>query len=131
MRRVSSFYVSEPQGFAAQPLFVNAVARVSWSGTPAALLRLCRSIERALGRVATFPNGPRIIDLDVLDFGGRIRRSPDPVLPHPRLASRRFVLAPLAEIAPRWKHPETGRRAGELLACLPRRPWARRIPARG
>jgi 2-amino-4-hydroxy-6-hydroxymethyldihydropteridine diphosphokinase len=77
--------------------------------------------------VRTFRNGPRSIDVDLLDLGGVVRRSSDPVLPHPRMARRRFVLAPLAEIAPAWRHPVRGLSARRLLAALPARPRARRI----
>lgn len=129
-RRVSSFYLTEPVGYANQRPFYNAVARISWEGTPAKLLSAVRRIERRLGRVPTFPNGPRIIDIDLLDVGGAVRSRPDPVLPHPRLSDRRFVLAPLAEIAPSWRHPVTGLTAVELLAKLERRPRVRRIASR-
>ena len=125
--RVSSLYRSEPVGHADQPSFWNAVAEISWSGTPAALLRLARKIEEELGRVPTFRNGPRVIDVDLLDLEGIRRKGPDPILPHPRLPDRRFVLAPLAEIAPAWRHPVTGQTVKEMLTMLPRRPWVRRI----
>lgn len=75
----------------------------------------------------TFAGGPREIDVDILDLGSLVKKR-DPILPHPRLAARRFVLAPLAEIAPEWKHPVTGLTAREMLAQLPRRPGVRRIP---
>jgi 2-amino-4-hydroxy-6-hydroxymethyldihydropteridine diphosphokinase len=126
--RVSSFYLSEPVGYADQPAFFNAVARIRWTGTPRELLSEVKGIERRLGRAPTFRNGPRVIDIDLLDVGGAVRRGPDPVLPHPRLAGRRFVLAPLAEIAPRWKHPVTGTTARRMLAALPERPRARKLP---
>lgn len=68
-----------------------------------------------------------MIDVDLLDLGGAVRDGHDPVLPHPRLSGRRFVLAPLAEIAPEWRHPVSRRTARELLLALPARPGARRI----
>jgi 2-amino-4-hydroxy-6-hydroxymethyldihydropteridine diphosphokinase len=83
-----------------------------------------------VGRTRSFRNGPREIDVDILDLSGRRRRSRDPILPHPRLTSRRFVLAPLAELAPGWRHPESGRTAEELLRALPARPRATRLSAR-
>ena len=130
IERVSSIYRTEPVGIADQPVFYNAVARIRWRGSAARLLRLAQEIERRLGRTRGPRNGPRVIDVDLLDVGGRIRRGPPPILPHARLASRRFVLAPLAEIAPLWRDPRTRRTARELLAGLPARPWARRLAGR-
>ena len=86
-------------------------------------------MERRGGRIPTFAGGPREIDVDILDLGSLIENR-DPILPHPRLAGRRFVLAPLAEIAPEWKHPVTGLTAKVMLARLPRRPGVRRIPSK-
>ena len=130
VERVSSVYRTEPVGIADQPVFYNAVVRVRWRGSAAALLRLAKETERRLGRTEGPPNGPRLIDVDLLDVGGAIRHASDPILPHPRLAGRRFVLAPLAEIAPGWRDPRTGRSVKELLAALPARPWARRLRRR-
>ncbi|MFY9551495.1 MAG: 2-amino-4-hydroxy-6-hydroxymethyldihydropteridine diphosphokinase, partial [Thermoanaerobaculia bacterium] len=96
---VSSFYRTDPVGFEAQPPFWNVVAAVRWSGSPAALLSAVKGVERRVGRTPSFRNGPREIDVDILDLGGVRRARPDPVLPHPRLSERRFALAPLAEIA--------------------------------
>jgi 2-amino-4-hydroxy-6-hydroxymethyldihydropteridine diphosphokinase len=110
-----------------QPDFENAVAEISWSGTPRALLAAVKRIERELGRVERGRDAPREIDLDILDFGGIVRNAPDPVLPHPRMEQRRFVLAPLAEIAPEWRHPISGERAKDLLAKLPARPRAKKV----
>jgi 2-amino-4-hydroxy-6-hydroxymethyldihydropteridine diphosphokinase len=125
--RVSSFYRTEPVGFADQPDFENLVARVRWKGSAPALLALALRIERDLGRVRTFSDGPRAIDIDVLDLGGSVRRNADPILPHPRMTGRRFVLAPLAEIAPDWRHPVSGLSAREMLDKLPERPAVRRM----
>jgi 2-amino-4-hydroxy-6-hydroxymethyldihydropteridine diphosphokinase len=125
--RVSSVWKTDPVGFTDQPHFWNLVAAVSWRGSASALLDLCQRIERRVGRRRTFPNGPREIDVDILDLAGIVRARPDPVLPHPRLSGRRFALAPLAEIAPRWRHPVSGRRARELLRGLPRKPGAKRL----
>lgn len=126
---VSSFYRTDPVGHADQPFFWNAVAAVRWRGSAGKLLALAQDVERRVGRTASFRNGPREIDVDVLDLGGR-RSALDPVLPHPRLSERRFVLAPLSEIAPEWRHPVSGRSAGELLARLPARPGATRLSSR-
>jgi len=130
MLRVSSFYLSEPVGFRDQPDFWNAVAEIRWPGSASSLLRMVRDVERRVGRTRTFENGPREIDVDILDLGGTVRKRPDPVLPHPRLTARRFVLAPLAELSPGWTHPVSGRTARELLAAIPKKPAARRIATR-
>src|SRR4051812_47761447 len=125
--RISSIYRTDPVGRTDQPDFENAVAEVSWRGTPRALLSALKRIEKRMGRVDRGVNGPREIDLDILDFGGMVRRGPDPILPHPRIAQRRFVLAPLAEIAPAWRHPVSKKTAEDLLAAVPVRPRARRM----
>ena len=126
---VSSFYRTDPVGHADQPFFWNAVAAVRWRGSAGKLLALAQEVERRVGRTASFRNGPREIDVDVLDLGGR-RSALDPVLPHPRLSERRFVLAPLSEIAPEWRHPVSGRNVEDLLASLPARPGATRLSSR-
>lgn len=127
---MSSFYRTDPVGYPDQPPFWNAVAAIAWTGSPARLLREIQGIEQAIGRTPSFRNGPREIDIDILDFEGVRRASPDPVIPHPRLAERRFVLAPLAQIAPGWRHPESGRTAAELARRLPARPGVRRLSSR-
>jgi 2-amino-4-hydroxy-6-hydroxymethyldihydropteridine diphosphokinase len=124
---VSSFYRTEPVGFPDQPDFWNAVVEIAWSGTPRDLLRRTRLVERRVGRTSTFVNGPREIDVDILDIAGHLRESSDPVLPHPRLCGRRFALAPLAEINPSWQDPRSGLSVAELLDALPRNPRVRRI----
>jgi 2-amino-4-hydroxy-6-hydroxymethyldihydropteridine diphosphokinase len=129
VRSVSSFYSSDPVGYTQQRRVWNAVAEIPWAGSAEALLNAVKEVERRGGRVPTFAGGPRQIDVDILDLGGLVRTR-DPILPHPRLAGRRFVLAPLAEIAPEWKHPVTGLTAKQMLARLPRRPGVRRIPGK-
>ena len=79
-----------------------------------------------MGRLRSAPNAPRTLDLDLLDYDGRIMAS-GVILPHPRMAERSFVLVPLAEIAPDWRHPVSGKGIGELLACLPDRDLPRRL----
>jgi 2-amino-4-hydroxy-6-hydroxymethyldihydropteridine diphosphokinase len=125
--RVSAVYVSEPVGYADQRDFWNAAAEIRWRGSPKDLLAAVKTIEARLGRRPTFPNGPREIDIDILDFDGIVSADSDPILPHPSLAARRFALAPLAEIAPGWRHPISHKTASELLEQLPARPRARRI----
>jgi 2-amino-4-hydroxy-6-hydroxymethyldihydropteridine diphosphokinase len=124
--RVSAFYSSDPVGYTEQRRFWNAVAEIPWAGSAEALLRAIKEVERRGGRLPTFAGGPREIDVDILDLAG-IVRTRDPVLPHPRLAGRRFVLTPLAAIAPEWKHPVTGLTAKQMLAELPVKPGVRRI----
>jgi 7,8-dihydro-6-hydroxymethylpterin-pyrophosphokinase len=82
------------------------------------LLRAAKRIERLAGRTPTFRNGPRILDVDLLDVRGEVAASPGLILPHPRLATRRFALEPLAAIAPRWRHPVSGKTARQLLREL-------------
>lgn len=128
---MSSFHRTEPVGFSDQPDFWNAAVEIAWPGSPAGLLRAVRQVERRVGRTRTFVNGPREIDVDILDLGGRIRSGADPILPHPRLLERRFALVPLAEIRPDWVDPVSGMGIGELLARLPRSPRVKRIANKG
>src|SRR5262249_49744434 len=125
--RVSSLYSTDPVGYARQPRLWNLVARIRWAGTPGRLLQALKRVERAGSREPTTRNGPRVIDCDLLDFAGRISRARRLRLPHPRMARRRFVLVPLAEIAPGWRHPTLGQSARALEAVLPRSPGVRRI----
>jgi 2-amino-4-hydroxy-6-hydroxymethyldihydropteridine diphosphokinase len=104
--------------------------QIEWRGTPIALLRAVRRVERRVGRTPSFRNGPREIDVDILDLGGRRRDGSDPLLPHPRIGERRFALAPLAEVSPGWRDPRSGKSVAELLAALPKSPRVRRLPDR-
>lgn len=106
------------------PDYVNGVALLvprpgAAMPDPAALLAALQGIEAAFGRVRPYPNAPRTLDLDLLDLGGLVREGPDPLLPHPRMQDRGFVLAPLCDIAPFWVHPVLGLTAAGLLAGLP------------
>jgi 2-amino-4-hydroxy-6-hydroxymethyldihydropteridine diphosphokinase len=117
----SSLYETEPVGFRDQAAFLNAVIALDTQLEPIALLRGLLTIERKLGRDRThgIPKGPRTLDLDLLLVGNQIIAEEVLTLPHPALTYRRFVLAPLAEIAPNLKHPQQNQTIAELLAQLP------------
>lgn len=117
----SSLYRTEPVGYAGQPGFVNAVVALRTDLDPERLLNCLLVIERSFGRdrATSVPKGPRTLDLDLLLMGDVIFESPSLVLPHPEFSHRRFVLAPLAEIAPSAVHPVLLRTVREMLAELP------------
>lgn len=102
-----------------QPDYINGVARLDGWMAPDALLALLQGIEREAGRRPGPRNAARPLDLDIIAMGDLVRPAPDPVLPHPRAHLRRFVLAPLAEVAPGWLHPSLGRSVEALLAEAP------------
>jgi 2-amino-4-hydroxy-6-hydroxymethyldihydropteridine diphosphokinase len=100
------------------PDYANLVVEVATRLSPSDLLAALHAVERSFGRVRSVANAPRTLDLDLLDYHGRVEAGP-PSLPHPRLAERAFVLQPMAELDPAWRHPVTGRWIGALLADLP------------
>ncbi|HWT65378.1 MAG TPA: 2-amino-4-hydroxy-6-hydroxymethyldihydropteridine diphosphokinase [Terracidiphilus sp.] len=118
--RRSSLYLTEPVGYADQPRFTNAVVALETAHAPAALLHELLTIEKEFGRdrAASFANGPRSLDLDILLLGDLCVSMADLVLPHPRLAGRAFVLVPLNEIAPRLRVPQANASVAELLDRL-------------
>lgn len=136
---VSRFYRTPAFPAGSGPDFVNAAFSIDWPGTPDALLALLHEVEAEAGRTRTHRWEARVLDLDLVAFGDCVRpdaatqtewrnlpldqaatRAPDRlILPHPRLQERGFVLVPMADIAPEWRHPLTGKTVTEMLAALP------------
>jgi 2-amino-4-hydroxy-6-hydroxymethyldihydropteridine diphosphokinase len=119
VERVSPFYRTQAWPNPGDPEFVNAVASVQTELKPAALLAALQRIEMDFGRERTRPNAPRALDLDIIDYDGRNEKGP-PELPHPRMQTRDFVLMPLWDIAPDWRHPVSGQTLIGLIAALPK-----------
>jgi 2-amino-4-hydroxy-6-hydroxymethyldihydropteridine diphosphokinase len=117
--RTSPAYETEPVEYTAQRWFLNQVVEAGTELLPMQLLLRIGRVERALGRVRTIPKGPRTIDIDILFYGRSIVRSARLEIPHPRMAERRFVLSPLADLAPDLRHPVTGKTIREMLDAAP------------
>jgi len=118
VQAASAFYETEPVDVRDQPWFLNCVVAVETAMPPRELLNLALAIERAMGRHRTRDKGPRTIDIDILLFGGRVINEPGLKIPHPAMHQRRFVLEPLAEIAPGVLHPAINKTARQLLERL-------------
>ncbi|MGH9867375.1 MAG: 2-amino-4-hydroxy-6-hydroxymethyldihydropteridine diphosphokinase [Candidatus Polarisedimenticolia bacterium] len=133
--KVSSVYETEPVGLTGDTPLLNGAFEVAPGALPEDLLAACLRIEERLGRRRSRPDGQgpdpgaRPIDLDLLLYGGVVRHGPSLTLPHPRMHLRRFVLVPLAEIAPGARHPLTGEDCATLLENCPDRAWVRRFAA--
>ena len=112
--KVSSIYETEPVDYKKQPFFLNLVCQITTDLSAEELLRLAKAIENEMGRIPSFPNSPRSIDIDILFYGDRIIKTQNLTIPHPRLTERAFVLVPLAEIAPELIHPELSKSIAEL-----------------
>lgn len=116
--RFSTFHETDPVGAGPQPKFLNAAAIGETALEPRDLLAEMQAIELALGRERPYAGAPRTLDLDLILYNARVLDEPGLVVPHPRFRERRFVLAPLAEIAPDWIDPVTGAEVRDLLDAL-------------
>ena len=117
--RGSPIYETEPVDYTDQRWFLNQVVEAETTLFPVMLLSRVGRIERELGRVRTVPKGPRIIDIDILLYGRTVVRRADLEIPHPRMGERRFVLAPLADLAPELMHPVTHQTIRRMLEAAP------------
>ncbi len=119
LRGLSRWYRTAPMPPSGQPDYVNAVAHLIGRVDPAGLLVSLQALETRAGRRRSVQNAARTLDLDIIAMGGLVREAPDPILPHPRAHLRRFVLMPLADVAPGWVHPVLGVTVEALIAALP------------
>jgi 2-amino-4-hydroxy-6-hydroxymethyldihydropteridine diphosphokinase len=127
VRRVSSFYETEPVDYLDQAWFLNCVVQAETELPPLELLRRLRGVEARMGSKKLIAKGPRLIDIDILLHGQETMDTSELQVPHPRMAQRRFVLVPLAEIAPGLRHPSWSGTAQELLAETPDKSEVRRV----
>jgi 2-amino-4-hydroxy-6-hydroxymethyldihydropteridine diphosphokinase len=117
--QVSPLYRSAAWPDPRDPAFVNAVARVETDRTPKDLLDLLHQTETVFGRMRSARNAPRTLDIDLIDYDSRVEEGA-PVLPHPRIESRNFVLIPLRDVAPDWRHPISHTNIDALITALPK-----------
>jgi len=129
IRAVSSIYETEPVGYLDQPRFYNIVCSGTTVLPAPELLKYAKEIERALGRQPSFPNGPRLIDIDIIFYDDLCMARGDLTIPHPRMAERPFVLVPLVEIAPQMVDPISGHTARELLQNVSQEGVKKLVPA--
>jgi len=127
VEQVSSLYQTEPVGYTEQPPFLNAICRVETDLGPLQLLSLIKGIEASLGRVPSFPNAPRPIDVDILFYGDLVIETPELTIPHPGIEERAFVLIPLLEIAPNLLHPVRGDTIRHLTAKVPGKEGVKKV----
>lgn len=124
IERCSSWYRSAPVPMSDQPWYYNGVAAIASDLSPQTLLSLLLGVEANMGRVRRARNAPRVVDLDLLDYDGQCvdvaesEDAPALLLPHPRMSARAFVLRPLREIAPDWRHPDSGETVSVLIDAL-------------
>ena len=123
---VSSFYETEPVDFVDQPWFLNCAVALQTTLSAEDLLKEIAAVEREMGRQRDIPKGPRTVDIDILLFGKAVMKTARLTIPHPAMHERRFVLEPLAEIAPEVQHPVLKKTLRELLTGLPAAPKVKR-----
>jgi 2-amino-4-hydroxy-6-hydroxymethyldihydropteridine diphosphokinase len=124
----SAWYRTEPVPRSDQPWFINAVASLTTGLAARDLLAVLQVVEERFGRVRGEQNAARVLDLDLLDYQGQVTETTSLVLPHPQLHQRRFVLVPLAEVAPDWRHPLSGLTVEQLLSRLAAKQPIERLP---
>ena len=115
----SPWYETSPVPVSDQPWFVNGVAAVATDLDPPDLLAALHRVEEAFGRSRTVLNAARPLDLDLLAYGDLLREMPPPIVPHPRMHERAFVLLPLRDVDPHWRHPKSGKTVDALIAAMP------------
>jgi len=118
VQSVSAFYDTEPVGYLEQPRFLNGALLLETDLEPLDLIRGLLAVEHGMGRERIIAKGPRVIDLDLLLYGSVVMSTPELTLPHPEMHERRFVLEPLAEVAPEMVHPVLGRTVTEMLTSV-------------